>query len=138
MADLKSVRRLAVLFLVLILFAGVSRAGPPDYRPTVVEAMLLPKFCWKQFLGEKFSSPQYSIPRKTCGPFVNHYCPGLVDLNRANRVISNEAKKRADLQRAKVNTLYTLRGIKKFPHCPIRGHVETTLRVINDQLNAVY
>ena len=115
---------------------AVAQAETPDYRPARSEAVLTPRFCWKQFMGNKFSAPQFQIPHKTCGAFVNHYCYGLIDLNRANRTIGNVAKKRAYLLEARKNTLYTLRGIKRFPSCPIRTHAENTLRVIEIQLRA--
>jgi hypothetical protein len=41
------------------------------------------------------------------------------------------------LHSARENTLYTLRGIKDFPNCPIRAHAETTLRIIENKLKAV-
>ena len=126
-----------VALVVVISTANVlARAETPDYRPSRTEAVQTPKFCWKQFMGKEFSAPQFEIPHKTCGAFVNHYCPGLIDLNRANRTIGNKRKKRAYLLKAKGHTLYTLKGIKGFPNCPIRHHAETTLQVIEIQLGA--
>ena len=125
--------------LAALAFFAVSAAAwaeAPDYRPGIPEAAALPKFCWKQTMGNKFSAPEFDIPRDKCGVFVNHYCIGLIDLNRANRTIGDEGKKRAFLRAARDNTLYTLRGIMPFPRCPIRAHVEATLRIVDDQLKA--
>lgn len=125
--------------LILAVFAtgATAQTETPDYKPSISEAALLPKFCWKQFMGKKFSGPQFDIPRRSCGAYVNHYCPGLIDLNRAQRAIGNERKRRADLKRARDNTLYTLKGIRSYPNCPIRAHAEATLRVI-DALQKAY
>lgn len=125
---------LSLLVAVVSTAGGVARAEAPDYRPPPSEAVLTPRFCWKQFMGSKFSAPQFEIPHKTCGAFVNHYCYGLIDINRANRTFGNVAKKRAYLLQARKNTLYTLKGIKHFPRCPIRVHAENTLRIINIEL----
>jgi len=138
MAVIARTKKPMALAALLILSLGPgARAETPDYKPTASEAVLLPKFCWHQFMGDKFSGPGYYIPPESCGWVTNHYCPGLVDLNRANRAIGDERKRRLDLLRARENTLYTLKGIKDFPHCPIRVHAETTLRIIDDQLKMV-
>ena len=129
-------RHVALAALALLAVSAAAGAEAPDYRPGVAEATLLPRFCWKQFMGNKFSAPQFDIPRDKCGVYVNHYCIGLIDLNRANRTFGDMGKKRALLRAAKTNTLYTLRGIKGHPYCPIRAHVESTLRVVNGQLKA--
>ena len=129
--------RIVILVLATLVGGVADRAEAGDYNPPVREAVLVPKFCWHQFMGDKFSGPQFEIPKATCGAFTNHYCYALIDLNEANRSIGNEAKKRAALLRAKENTLYTLRGIRGFPHCPIRRRAETTLRIIEDQLRVL-
>ena len=124
--------------LVLAVFAAgaTARAETPNYKPSIGEAVLTPKFCWHQFMGNKFSGPQFEITHEACGVYVNHYCPGLIDLNRANKAIGDDGRRRAYLLSARENTLYTLRGIKPYPNCPIRAHVEATLRIIDAKLKA--
>lgn len=127
-----------LLLLMLAVLAGgdwVRADEAPDYRPSKGEAMLLPKFCWSQMAGVK--GPEYQIPRKTCGDAMNHYCIGLIDLNRANKAFGDRNKKRVLLGAAKDNTEYTLRGMTGYPHCPIRKHAETTLEVVDAQLRAL-
>jgi len=128
--------RLIVLAIALALAGEMARAGA--HETSISEAALLPRFCWKQYMGPKFSGPGYYIPVDTCGRITNHYCPGLVYLNRAMRTIGNEGQRRADLLVAKDATLYTLRGIKGYPNCQIRAHVETTLRIIDNELKALH
>jgi len=92
------------------------------------EIAQLPPFCWEQYI-KGVSGPQYRIGRD-CGPATNHYCPGLVELMRAKR--SLDARKRLSyLQKAKHQTLYTLKGIERYPACSIRNHVEKTLNEVN-------
>lgn len=83
----------------------------------------------------RFSGPQFTI--RNCGYLMNHYCIGLVDLNRANRTIGREGRKRAYLLHARRTTEYTLRGMRGYPNCSIRDNVETTYRIINDELKAM-
>lgn len=128
---------LAAFLLAILAVTAVAHAEAPDYKPPAREALLTPRFCWKQFMGSKFSEPQFRIPRRTCGAFVNHYCYALIDLNRANRTFGDQGKRRAYLMKARKDTLYTLRGIKPYPRCPIRAHVENTLRAIDAQLGAI-
>lgn len=128
--------KLRACAMVLAAASSLSQAQTVDVHATPIEATLLPQFCWKQFIGNKFSGPAFHIPHKTCGYETNHYCGGLVYLDRARKTIGDEAKRQAYLRKAKTQTLYTLRGIKKYPHCPIRNHVEATLRVINAELKA--
>ena len=135
-ANERIAKHLALAALAFLAVSVAARAETPDYRPGASEAALLPKFCWKQFMGIRFSAPEFDIPRDKCGVGVNHYCIGLIDLNRANRTIGEERKKRVLLKAARDNTLYTLRAIRPFPRCPIRAHVDTTLRVVDDQLKA--
>ena len=123
---------LVALLLTLSAVTAVAQTEAPDYRPPAREALLTPRFCWKQFMGNRFSGPQFEIPHRTCGA-----CYGLIDLSRANRSFGDEGKRRAYLMKARKNTLYTLRGIKPYPSCPIRAHVENTLRAIDAQLNAI-
>ena len=107
---------------------------PPTYKPDPSEAVRTPEFCWGQFMGYK--GPQYEISRPLCGSITNHYCPGLVALSRAGRAGSDKNQRIDYLKRARDDALYTLKGIEPFPNCPIRSHVETTLRVVEAQLRA--
>jgi hypothetical protein len=130
--------RLEALLPVFMFVVGTQvLAETPNYKPTPSEQALLPTFCWGQF-NEAFSGPQnaeYNI--HDCGAVINHYCPGLVDLMRANKTFGNRGRKMNYLQSAKTNTLYTLNGIADYPQCPIRGHVESTLRQIDGQMRSL-
>lgn len=129
--------RVLLLGAAMLGAAALARAETPGNRPSLPEVMLLPRFCWGQFLPGKFSGPQFTIPVHECGVAMNHYCLGLLALGRANRTVSHQGWRRDDLLTAKKDTEYTLRGMTSYPNCPIRAHVETTYRVIIDQLKAM-
>jgi hypothetical protein len=123
---------------VLACFAVLAAAAMSAYGKAVkdvkaVEIARLPTFCWEGYV-EGASGPQYRIDRQTCGPATNHYCPGLIELMRAKASIGDARKRSYYLDRAKGQTLYTLRGIEQYPSCPIRGHAQDTLKEINGLL----
>jgi hypothetical protein len=117
-------------FIVLFSTAAVSAYGQTQRDIKAVEIAQLPPFCWEQYL-DGVSGPQYRIDRQACGPTVNHYCPGLVELIRAKASAGDARKRSYHIDKAKFQTLYTLRGIEKYPACPIRAHAQETLNQIN-------
>jgi len=130
-------RKIALLIPLVLAFLPAGASGQDilgGQNPSVTEATLLPKFCWGQYLGTKFKGPEFTIPRDTCGVGTNHYCPALVALGRAHRSLSDRYK-RGNLEAAKRGVLYTLKGMEKFPRCPIRGHVTSTYQAIERELS---
>ena len=83
---------------------------------------------------EGVDGPPYEIPHSSCGVYVNHYCPALLEVIRANKSFDNLGARKQHLVVARRETLYTLNGIKGFPACPIRGHVESTLKQVETSL----
>jgi len=129
-------RKIAVLMPLVLALLPAGASGQDvlgGWNPSVTEATLLPKFCWGQFLGNKFKGPEFEIPRDTCGVGMNHYCPGLVALGRANRSLDDKWK-RGFLQGAQRGVAYTLRAMEKYPRCPIRGEVTRTYQLIEHDL----
>ena len=134
---LRFMRRLAfvtAIFVTLVSFCMTARAQtmlPPGqgFRPTPPEVVQLPKFCWGKWTNYK--GPEYEISRKLCGVGTNHYCPALVELLRANRSFGNTKARRGYLGAARQGTLYTLKAIEGYPNCPIRGHAEGTLHLVD-------
>ena len=100
-------------------------ADGTEFRPTASEIMLLPQFCWGQFNPEfKGKGAQYDISQfPNCGLGTNHYCPGLVAINRANR----DYKRRGYwISVAEGQIAYTVRSLGKYPQCGLKPHVEQT------------
>lgn len=116
--------------------AALAQADMEGWHPSVTEATLLPRYCWSQFLGKKFSGPQYKIPRDSCGPGMNHFCPGLVALGRANRSFDDKIK-RGFLRGAEDQLRYTVRALKNYPRCPIRSEVIRTYDLIRREQSSI-
>ena len=104
--------------------AFAQKQLPPGegHRASAVEAMQLPKFCWGQYMDIK--GPEYGI--NGCGPFMNHYCYALVEELRANKSFGKADFRKAYLLKAMDSTMYTIRGMEKYPTCWLRPHVEST------------
>jgi hypothetical protein len=127
--SLKSARPLVLAFLVLLPATG--EAGRRNARAG--EVLLLPRFCWAQFNDAfKNQGPQFRITR--CGVGMNHYCPALLELNRSYSPSLSKGQKIQRLTVARRGTEYTLHWMKNYPDCPIRAHVEKTLREVNARL----
>jgi len=136
---MSSYRNVALLIPLILALLPAGASGQDvlgGWNPSVTEATLLPKFCWGQFMGNKFKGPEFEIPRDRCGVGMNHYCPGLVALSRANRSLDNNMK-RGFLRGAERGVGYTVRAMEKYPRCPIRGQVISTYQLIERELGAL-
>ena len=119
----------------LALVATVALGGPRETSSvTSVELAQLPKFCWAEMEVPGATGPGYSIPKSECGYWANHYCPGLVKLNRFKKS-ANKSQQLSLLMGADGDVSYTEKGIKDFPQCSIRGHVAATRTEINTLLS---
>jgi hypothetical protein len=59
-----------------------------------------------------------------------------VKLIRAHRSYGDKRERLGNLAGARQDTLYTLKAMENYPNCPIRAHVENTLRIIEPQWRA--
>lgn len=127
-------RHLACRLATALWLALASSTAPAQnyYKASALELAQLPKFCWSQYMDIK--GPEYEI--RDCGVRMNHYCPALQDLMRANKALGKPEERRRHLVLARRETLYTVNGMKDYPACPIRAHVEGTLRQIEGALMA--
>ena len=131
-----TIRGIALLAWLAFALLPAGAAAQPDmegWHPSVTEATLLPKYCWGQFMGSRFKGPEYTIPRDTCGVGMNHYCPGLVALGRANRSLDDKIK-RGYLAGAKDQLRYTVGALRDYPRCPIRGDIMRTSELIDREI----
>ena len=121
-----------LLLVVCALLAMTPGCGNrANSKAPASEVLLLPKFCWAQYMN-KVKGPQYSIPRRLCGVGMNHYCPALVELNRAMK--STWEQTPPALVVAKRGIQYTLEWMKPYPSCPIRAQVGASLREVDSML----
>lgn len=122
----------SLILVATFLATGAAAEDINGLHPSAVEVASLPKFCWHQFLGKRFDGPVFKIP-KSCGVGMNHYCPGLVQLNRANRSFDKLDHRRWLLKSAKGSFEYTIKAMRNY-HCPLRGEVNNMLRLVNGLL----
>jgi hypothetical protein len=120
----------------LVLAFGISPFAYGGYRErlhlTSIEAAQLPKFCWAQMEVPGAKGPEYEFP-PGCGPAMNHYCEGLVNLIRAKHAVGKTNA--IPLLRLSENSIqYTENGMKDYASCPIRGHVESSKAEVRNLL----
>jgi len=132
-------RCLATALLVLgsatVTFSTAGTAAPYSVAP-VTEYMQLPKFCWGHF-NDDLRGEEFYIPR--CGVGTNHYCDGLLSLQRAKKA-RDVGQKKGLLAAAKRDTLYTKGWIERegfVGTCFITSHVQQTLQEI-ELLHQIY
>jgi hypothetical protein len=117
-------KKIAAALLGLAALTDVAAQGYAA-GTTASERLQLPKFCWPQYIDAKyFGMPGYSIPR-SCGEFMNHLCPGLIDLMRAERFTDPQHIRTNNAGSAITNFNYTLKHMT--PACPLRADVEAAL-----------
>ena len=107
---------------------GKKYGAPPD----IVAA--LPRICWWLYMDNVSNTPEYNI--KDCGGYINHYCPGLVNMKLAERE-KTVAAKLGQLQAAKQNMEYTLRGTETIPECSVRLPAKMNLERIKFQMDTL-
>ena len=121
----KSFLIVAVAIAAMIV-AGLAEAT--KLKAPADEVVLLPQFCWAQYMPG-IEGPQYSI--NGCGVWMNHYCPGLLELIRARKPNTTRGQKIQHLKVAKSATEYTLMHMEDHPVCSIRKQAQETLQQIN-------
>ena len=134
MYALRLLRAVAIVTLTATLASGVQAAD--DTEASVSEYITLPKFCWYQFSGGTVQGSTKEFEMSHCGPHMNHYCYGLLDLQRSRKA-KNAGERRVLLGRAKTHTVYTINGMKQdgtFGTCSITPHVQATMQDIELQM----
>lgn len=116
---------LPVLVAVALSLPGMTSAQKyRDSKFNGLELAQLPKYCYWQYVDDKLiSNPEYSI--HGCGVYVNHYCPGLVNLMRAQNVSLHRDIRREELRMGKENFEYTLNFMPQ--GCWLRPQAEASL-----------
>ena len=115
-------------FVAIVLLGSglLTDAAAQGYAPgtTAAERLQLPKYCWAQYIDKNYSgNPEYSITG--CGVGMNHFCPGLIYLIRAQKV-SNPPKVRAENAGGAIAEFnYTKRAMT--PDCRLRADVDAAL-----------
>jgi hypothetical protein len=89
----------------------------PDYDLPMFLARL-PQFCYAQYFDTKqWHNPQYSIIA-ACGVGMNHFCPALLNIMRAEYATNSKKFNRgAELRQAKENVDYTIARLQDSASC---------------------
>lgn len=113
---------LALLALALGVLSPLAQAQKYRGNTSAAEIAQLPKYCYAQYLSDKLSKdPSYSIIH-SCGPFMNHLCPGLVELMRAKKPTAQNWQRAENVAAARKDFAYTLDHMP--PSCGVRAEVE--------------
>ena len=116
-------------FLLLISVGAASGQSSSYWRPTPLETMDLPRFCHGQFIPELRNEPGATIIG--CGGGMNHFCPGLVLMNRAMKSTAPKAERRGMVSQVKQEFSYTQQRMT--PNCPVAADFQAAqgrLRVL--------
>jgi hypothetical protein len=85
------------------------------------EVTRLPKYCWGRY-NPKLQGPKYNIDPRSCGPFTNHFCQGMLRFNRSQNPMASKAERAKYLKQSLGNFDYTLNGLKNYQGCFMRKH----------------
>jgi hypothetical protein len=92
---------------------------------TALEIAQLPKFCYDQYVDTSLSrNPEYSITA-ACGIGMNHFCPGLLNLMRAQKGTLSRDSRRGHLRQGKENVEYTV--VRMPANCRYRDDVNAAM-----------
>lgn len=114
--------------------AGVGEVIGVRTPPSALEIAKLPQYCLGQAYSDKpeYRAPQFSIGGQfpNCGPGMNHFCPGIIALNRALRPGADRDHKSYWLGVARAEFGYTSRAMQPFPSCGLRPHLDAYLKLL--------
>ena len=115
----------------LVVSAGSAQEDLSGFKATNIEVVQLPRYCWATF-DPKWSKPgmaAFNLPAG-CGDRFNHFCPGVLSLQRAKSSLA-DGRKRAYWQGVAADHMrYTAAGLAKFPACPLRPTVDAMVQEI--------
>lgn len=90
-----------------------------QWHPTTLEIARLPRYCQGQFIPGLKGKPGFRIDG--CGTYMNHFCPGLVLINRASDSSRPKSQRREVVREARVEIDYTRGFLPK--NCPIEAEI---------------
>lgn len=111
----------SALLLSMTVASAMAEGYRDQWHPTIMEISRLPNYCHGQFRPELRGTPGYKIVN--CGNYYNHFCPGLVMLNRASDLTKPKAVRRDILREARLEIGY-IRGFPLPQNCPILPDIE--------------
>ncbi len=125
-------RRLAAALAVTLLWTGSVSArddGGEKYKAPPEIIATLPQFCWWYYLDNVPLDPRF----EACGSYSNHYCPGLVLMQQADKE-KNPRSAYYLLKEAADAMVYTLKPWTP-PECFLRPLAQINLSRIQFQID---
>jgi hypothetical protein len=129
MSTLLSLPLLTMRGLAAFVLAGCAMtagASPSDisaqWHPTPADKLKLPQYCWSQFDENFAKQTGIKMPTEICGVMMNHFCPSLVMLNRAQESKYHPNTRHDMMQEALSGIAYTYRGMP--PNCPLKPDLD--------------
>lgn len=124
---------LAAVLLMGMPFASSAQVNNVhDRNPSPMEQIQLPQYCLGQFHRDR---PEYRDPKfnlgttfPNCGPGMNHFCPGILWMVRANAPGSSSQHRKYWLQQARQEFDYTVRAMQQYPNCGLRPHLDLQMK----------
>ena len=110
----------ALAFVTLGLASAAHAQIDGGWKPNVLEVTQLPTYCQGSFRPELAGKPGYSLPQG-CGVWINHFCPAIVELNRAGNLTAPMRARVYSLQSARDHLAYTRKNLQ--PTCPLTGEL---------------
>lgn len=107
-------RLLHLVALAAVTFPPLAMPQQPSggkWNPSAVERVRLPQYCQAQFDAAWAKQYRVPTPMDLCGVGMNHFCPALVQLNRARSTLLTREERKAHLQDAMAELGYTRQRI---------------------------
>ncbi len=110
--------------------AGGAHAQRPaqedlsGFRATPLEIAQLPRYCWGSF-DPKWTQPgmsEFNLPGG-CGERFNHFCPGVLSLQRAKGALADMKRRSYWLGVAQDHVRYTVDGLAQVTTCRMKPTV---------------
>lgn len=111
-------------------FAGGVQAQRPaqedlsGFKATPLEIAQLPRYCWASF-DPKWTQPgmaEFNLPGG-CGERFNHFCPGVLSLQRAKAALADAKRRSYWLNVAQDHFRYTVDGLAHVTTCRMKPTV---------------
>lgn len=103
--------------------AGADPAGiNAQWNPTLADKLKIPKYCWAQFDENFRKQTGIKMPTELCGVTMNHFCPGLIMLNRAQDSKASPNERHDYMREAIGGFNYTARSMP--PNCPLKPDLD--------------
>jgi hypothetical protein len=122
-------RSLATLVLASYAVTAGAQSSPQkdpginaQWYPTPADKVKLPQYCLSQYDSTFRKQTAIKMPIEICGGQMNHFCPAMVMLNRAQDSKYNPNVRHDYMREAFGGINYTYKGMP--PNCPLKADLD--------------